>query len=72
MRSDLQDIEVIFQHQTGRAVCVREIEDGPDIWIPLSQCEIAPKDGDLLGGLSRGRIAILTAPERVLNEKGLL
>lgn len=72
MRSDLHDIDVIFQHRTERAVCIRAVEDGPDIWIPLSQCEIAPKDADLLGGLARGRVATLTAPERVLNEKGLL
>lgn len=72
MRSDLHDIAVIYQHQTERAVCVREVEDGPDIWIPLSQCEIAPRDADLLGGLSRGRAAILTAPEGVLREKGLI
>lgn len=72
MRSDLHDLDVIFQHMTERAVCIRETEDGPDIWIPLSLCEIAPKDTDLLGGLSRGRVATLTAPERVLLEKGLL
>lgn len=72
MRSDLHDIPVIYQHRTERAVCVRETEDGPDIWIPLSQCEIAPRDSDLLGGLARGRVAILTAPERVLMEKGLI
>ncbi|MCV2870666.1 hypothetical protein OEW28_18795 [Defluviimonas sp. WL0002] len=72
MRSDLHDIEVIYQHRTERAVCVRETEDGPDIWIPLSLCEIEPKGGDLFGGLSRGRPAILTAPERVLVERGLV
>ncbi|WP_347311403.1 hypothetical protein [Defluviimonas sp. SAOS-178_SWC] len=72
MRSDLHDIEVIFQHRTERAVCIRETEGSKDIWIPLSQCEIAPKEKDLLGGLSRGRIAVLTAPERVLIEKGLI
>lgn len=71
MRSDLHDIEVIYQHRTERAVCVRETEDGPDIWIPLSLCEIEPKVGDLFGGLSRGRPAILTASERVLIERGL-
>jgi len=68
MRSDIYDLEVIYQHQTERAVCVREIEDGPDIWIPLSLCEIAAKTGDL----RRGCIAILTAQEGVLQEKGLI
>ena len=51
---------------------VRETEDGPDIWIPLSLCEIEPKEGDLFGGLTRGRVAVLTAPERVLAERGLV
>lgn len=72
MKSDLHDIEVIFQHKTERAVCVRETEDGKDIWIPLSLCEIAPRETDLLGGLARGRVAVLTAPEGVLSEKGLI
>lgn len=68
MRSDLHDLTVIFQHRTDRAVCIRETEDGKDVWIPLSQCEIEGRDGDL----SRGCVATLTAPERVLIEKGLL
>lgn len=68
MRSDLHDLTVIFQHRTDRAVCIRETEDGKDVWIPLSQCEIEGRDGDL----SRGCVATLTAPERVLTEKGLL
>lgn len=69
MRSDLHDIDVIFQHRTERAVCIRETEDGPDVWIPLSRCEIAPSRG---GWLRRGGIATLTAPEAVLREKGLI
>lgn len=59
MKSDLIDITVQLPHETDRAVCVRETEDGPDIWLPLSQCEIAPCEADLLGGLARGRVAIL-------------
>lgn len=69
MRSDLHDIAVIFQHQTERAVCIRETERGPDIWLPKSACEIEARDG---GDLRRGCIAILTAPEGVLTEKGLV
>lgn len=68
MRSDLIDLTVIYQHQTERAACIRETEGGKDIWIPLSQCEIEARDGDL----TRGCVATLTAPERVLTEKGLL
>ncbi|MFG6599349.1 MULTISPECIES: hypothetical protein [unclassified Sulfitobacter] len=65
MKSNLQDIEVIFQHATERAVCVRADEDSDDTWIPLSQCEI---DGDRV----RGGIITLTAPQSILEERGLV
>lgn len=46
MRSNLHDIEVIYQHATERAVCVRAAEDAEDVWFPLSQVEIeAPVGG---------------------------
>lgn len=64
-RSDLRDIEVVFQHQTRLAVCVRADEDGPDIWIPKTLCEIDPADP------ARGVAITLTASEQVLAEKGL-
>ena len=35
-RSDLADIQVIYQTRTERAVCIRETEDGPDVWLPMS------------------------------------
>lgn len=75
MRSDLHDVTVIYQTATALAVCVREVEDSEDIWIPRAQCEIAPVPGStLLPGapLRRGSPATLTAPERVLIEKGLV
>jgi hypothetical protein len=72
MRSDLHDVTVIYQTRTEKAVCVRETETSPDIWIPASQCEVAPVEGDMFGALSRGRPCILTAPERVLTDKGLI
>ena len=65
MRSDLHDIEVVFQTQTERAICVRPEEAGEDVWLPKSQCEI---DGEPV----RGSIVTLTAGERLLNEKGLI
>ncbi|MGP9790719.1 hypothetical protein [Roseinatronobacter sp. NSM] len=68
MKSDLHDVSVIFQHQTERAVCVRDVEDGSDIWIPLSQCQIDAPDGNL----RRGGVATLTASENLLTEKGLI
>ncbi len=65
MRSDLHDIRVIYQTETAAAVCIRETEDGADVWIPWSQCEVgSPR--------YRGQVVTLTAPEAVLTEKGLL
>lgn len=69
MKSDLIDMTVIFQTTTERAVCVREVEDGPDMWFPLSAVEIEAEGG---GDLRRGCVAVLTGPERLLTEKGLL
>lgn len=69
MRSDIIDITVVYQTRTEKAVCVREVEDGPDVWLPLSAVEIEPADD---GRLRRGKPAILTGPERLLTEKGLL
>ncbi len=66
MKSDLIDIDVIYQHETERAVCVREDETSKDdVWLPKSQCEI---DGDR----RRGGTITLTAPERTLLDKGLI
>ena len=69
MRSDLHDMDVIFQHRTPAAVCVRETEKSEDVWIPLSLVEIEPKTGDTL---RRGCVATLTAPQNILKEKGLI
>ncbi|KEP68794.1 hypothetical protein DL1_08590 [Thioclava dalianensis] len=69
MKSNLLDLNVIFQTQTERAVCVRTEEDGRDIWIPKSQCEIEPVEGD---ELSRGCLAMIIAPETVLFEKEMI
>jgi len=65
MKSDLTDIEVIFQHATDRAVCVRAEERGEDVWIPLSVCEVE-------GDRRRGGVVTLTASERLLTERGLV
>lgn len=67
MRSYVADVEVIYQASTPRAICVREDEDNQtDIWLPLAQVEIdAPK------GLVRGRVITITAPQQLLEDKGL-
>jgi hypothetical protein len=65
MKSDMIDVDVIFQTVTARAVCVREAEDSPDVWLPLSQVEI---DGDE----RRGEVVTLTGPEWLIEDKGLI
>ncbi|MEC9432130.1 MAG: hypothetical protein VYD87_04405 [Pseudomonadota bacterium] len=66
MKSDLMDVSVLYQHRTLRAVCVRQTLDGDDIWFPLSQVEVYPAEP-----LMRGEAVTLTAPLRLLTEKGL-
>jgi hypothetical protein len=66
MKSDLVDISVQFQHQTEQAVCVRDAEDGEDIWIPKSRCEI------LQSNPMRGHFVLLTTDETTALEKGLI
>lgn len=66
MKSNITDIEVQFQHQTDAAVCIRETEDGDDIWIPKSRCEIDPAQP------VRGQFVTLTSDEGTLQEKGLV
>ena len=66
MKSTIFDIEVQFQHQTDDAVCVRETEDGEDIWLPKSRCEIYPQTP------VRGQYVTLTSDEATLMEKGLV
>lgn len=66
MKSDLIEFTVQFQHQTDRAVCIRQVEDGPDVWIPKSQCEIYPSDP------MRGSTVEITLPESVAYQKDLI
>lgn len=65
MRSNIIDMQVVFQHQTERAVCVRETEDSDDTWIPKSRCEIDPS------APMRGQVITLTTDEATAAEKGL-
>lgn len=66
MKSNLHDIEVIFQTQTLKGICVRKDERSKeDIWLAKSQCEVD-------GVLERGRVVTITVPQPVLEEKGLV
>lgn len=69
MKSDLVDIDVIFQTQTELAVCVRTDEKSKkDIWLPKSACEF---EGSVKPA-RRGDVVELTASEKLLTEKGLI
>ena len=66
MKSDIVEISVQFQHQTEAAVCVRAVENGPDIWVPKSRCEILQTDP------RRGHYILLTTDEKTAAEKELI
>ena len=66
MKSNLVDISVQFQHQTEAAVCIRIVENGSDIWIPKSRCEILQTEP------MRGHYILLTTDESTAIEKGLV
>lgn len=63
------DVEVVFQTQTDRAVCVNQTDDGfigADIWIPKSRCEIDPPHPH------RGDLITLSTDESMAEEKDLI
>jgi hypothetical protein len=66
MKSSLYDIEVYIHHQTEKAWLV-SLEGETKVWIPKSQGEMEQK---LTSGLHP--VWILTAPEPLLIEKGLV
>lgn len=62
MKSNIIDIDVILVHETASAVLVKDAEDAEPVWLPRSQIEIA----------TEGAAHVVTAPEWLLVEKGLL
>lgn len=64
------EIAAIYQTENPIAVCVRETEDGPDVWLPASQVEVEPAVQSL--PLERGSVVTVTAPEWLLVERGLI
>lgn len=69
MRSDIVDVQVIYQHATDRAVCVRSDEKSTkDVWLPLSLVEL-----DFLGKeRRRGVVVEVSGPESLFEEKELI
>ncbi|WP_299085149.1 hypothetical protein [uncultured Paraglaciecola sp.] len=60
MMARLVDIECIVKHKTDRAVL---IDDGDtEAWLPLAHAEVE----------TRGRHALVTIPEWLAQEKGLI
>lgn len=67
MRSNIVDIECIFQTRTQKAICVREHETAEtDVWLPLSQVEYEP------AGPLRGMKVTVSMPEGLAQDKGLI
>ncbi len=63
-RSDLVDLALVLHHETEKAILVSD--DGnreAAKWLPKSQVEIEPQPGGTV---------IVTLPERVAIEKGLV
>lgn len=64
-KSDLVDIEVTVRRETDKAYGVVDPNAGALIWLPKSQCAI--------GGVTQPSCkGLLTAPEWLLIEKGLI
>jgi hypothetical protein len=66
MRSNIIELEVIYQTETEGAVCFREHETGSDIWIPKSRCEVYSLNP------VRGRPVSIATDEQMAIEKGLV
>jgi len=62
-KSDLVDITVIIIHQTDKAVLV-DFGGKEHVWLPHSQVEVARSPN--------GKSHIVTLPEWLANEKGML
>jgi len=66
MKSNLIDITVVKHAETTKAVLVSDNGDkSRGVWVPLSQCEIEPEDGEK-------DIYVLTLPEWLAIDKGLI
>jgi hypothetical protein len=62
-KSNLVDIAVTLHHETEKAVLVSDSgERATAVWVPKAACEIE----------RRGKVWILTLPERVARDKGFI
>lgn len=63
---NLTDLEVVFVHQTEKAVLVKLDEESTEEWIPKRYVEMSDDDPD------RGDVIEITLPTSVAQEKGLI
>ncbi len=66
MKSDLYDITVEKLAETDAAVLVHDGDKSKAVWLPKSQIEIEIEPAEI------GGLFILTAPEWLLIERGLV
>lgn len=65
-RQDLHDVTVYLRRETEKAWGIASAKDpGEIIWLPKSQCKLERHEGP-------GKIVTLTAPEWLLDQKGLI
>lgn len=63
MKSDLVDLTLVIHHETDKAVLVSETgERSSAVWLPKSRIEIERQD----------KVALITVPERLAIDKGLV
>jgi hypothetical protein len=68
MKSDLIDIEVFLHYETEKAVLVSDDGDkDKSVWVPKALIELVPSSR-----YTGPRNKIMTIPERVAIEKGLV
>lgn len=76
--SDLHDLAVALHHQTDRAVLVSsDGDESKSVWLPKSRIEIDRRNSFIAGRRRNGAPArwpciVITVPERLAAEKGLL
>lgn len=66
MKSNVRDVEVIYHHQTEKAVKIAADETTAPEWLPKSVIEMDPADP------VPGQVVTITAPISTLQEKGFL
>ena len=67
MRSNIVDLELVWHHETERAVLVARDEEAEPVWLPKSQIDIDDDEPK-----SRGFLVVVSMPEPLAVEKELV